>query len=84
MEMLKKMKGLLAVLLFCMSTGSLMAEMDIFGYFENRFFLVNNTGIGWDNFKEKFKLGDYNRLRLKYKASPSKKVTVNIAVDFFS
>ncbi|MCP5052533.1 MAG: hypothetical protein GY940_35520 [bacterium] len=50
----------------------------------NRFFLVNNTGIGWDNFKEKFKLGDYNRLRLKYKASPSKKVTVNIAVDFFS
>lgn len=61
-----------------------MAEIDIFGYYENRFFLLDQRDIPWDNFKEKFKLGDYNRLRLKLKASPSKKVTVNAAVDFFS
>ncbi len=83
-----KVKRLLSVLFLVLSLSlscfPLFADMDIFGYFENRFFLVDNSEISWDNFKEKFKLGDYNRLRLKYKTSPSKKVTVNVALDFFS
>ncbi|MCK4765480.1 MAG: hypothetical protein KAW12_24975 [Candidatus Aminicenantes bacterium] len=62
----------------------LMADLDISGYFENRFFLVENPAISWKNLNDKFSLGDYNRLRLKYKASPSDKVTVNLALDFFS
>lgn len=73
---------LITLILTC--TFTLAAKTEIFGYFENRFFLVNNFDFGWDNMKEKFDIGDYNRLRLKLKASPSKKVTVNVAVDFFS
>lgn len=67
--------------------GSLLAaeiKTDIFGYLENRFFLIDNKDIAWDDFNEKFKLGDYNRLRLKLKANPSDKVTVNVAVDMYS
>lgn len=50
--------------------------IDIFGYLENRFFLVENRDVSWNDFNEKFKLGDYNRLRLQLKASPSEKVTL--------
>ncbi|UCH93952.1 MAG: hypothetical protein JSV88_27300, partial [Candidatus Aminicenantes bacterium] len=74
-----------AVALFSILSGScLMADVDIFGYFENRFFLLNHLDMSWKNLNDKFSLGDYNRLRLKYQASPSEKVTVNVAVDFFS
>ncbi len=81
---MKKIKTLLLLLLFILSVYPLTAEVDIFGYYENRFFLLNHKDISWNNFKEKFKLGDYNRLRLKMKTSPSEKVTVNVAVDFFT
>lgn len=54
------------------------------GYFENRFYLVLNPDQKWCNLKEKIDLGDYNRLRLRLKASPSDKVNVNVAIDFFS
>lgn len=76
---------LIAAALFAVLSGNfLMADMDIFGYFENRFFLLNHLDMSWKNLNQKFSLGDYNRLRLKYQASPSEKVTVNVAVDFFS
>jgi hypothetical protein len=78
------MKQILTLLLLVMPVSFLTADIDISGYFENRFFLVEHTDASWKNFKEKFDLGDYNRLRLILKASPSKKVTVNAAVDFFS
>lgn len=60
------------------------AEVDIFGYYENRFFLVHYRDYHWDDFSDKFKLGDYNRLRLNLKAKPSDKVILNVAVDFFT
>jgi hypothetical protein len=76
---------LIAAALFAVLSGNfLIADMDIFGYFENRFFLLNHLDMSWKNLNQKFSLGDYNRLRLKYQASPSEKVTVNVAVDFFS
>ncbi|MCP4229082.1 MAG: hypothetical protein GY771_02905, partial [bacterium] len=78
------MKILIAVLLLMLTASFVSADVDIFGYYENRFFVMDNRDIAWDNIKEKFQLGDYNRLRLKYKTSPSEKVTVNVAVDFFS
>ena len=62
----------------------LYADSDLFGYLENRFFLINNPEIRWDNINEKFDVSDYIRLRLKYKASPSKKLTFNLAVDVYS
>lgn len=62
----------------------LYADSDLFGYFENRFFLINDPEMSWNNIDEKFDIADYIRLRLKYKASPSKKLTLNLAVDFFS
>jgi len=78
------MKRFLILLLLVMPVSYLTADIDISGYFENRFFLVEHTDVGWKDLKEKFDLGDYNRLRLILKASPSKKVTVTAAVDFFS
>jgi len=75
--------ALFGFLLLC-SSSFLSAETDLFGYFENRFYLVEDPSIDWDTLKEKFYLGDYNRLRLKLKASPSQKVTVNMALDFFT
>jgi len=82
----KKAKYLvMAVALFSIPFSHfLMADADISGYFENRFFLLDHLDKSWKNLNLKFSLGDYNRLRLKYQASPSKKVTVNVAVDFFS
>jgi hypothetical protein len=82
----KKAYFFFCLLLFflILSSSFLIANVDIFGYYENRFFLINNHEKSWKNLKEKFSLGDYNRLRLKYEASPSKKVTVNVAVDFFT
>jgi hypothetical protein len=62
----------------------LHASVNLFGYFENRFYLVESPWISWERFNDKFKLGDYNRMRLKYEVSPSEKVTVNAAVDLFS
>lgn len=81
---MKIIKRTIFLSLLFLSASFLMAEVEIFGYYENRFFLLDQRDIPWENFKEKFKLGDYNRLRMKLKASPSKKVTVNMAVDFFS
>ncbi len=74
------------ILVVCLTSLFLpqFAEVDIFGYFENRFFLVNHRDLSWDCFSDKFKLGDYNRLRLNLQAKPSEKVILNMAVDFFT
>lgn len=84
MNMMKIIKRTVFLSLLFLSASFLMAEVEIFGYYENRFFLLDQRDIPREDFKEKFKLGDYNRLRIKLKASPSKKVTINMAVDFFS
>ena len=77
-------KIIFTILLFCLLTILLNAEIEIFGYFENRFFLVDNTLYKWSDFNHKFTLSDYNRLRLKFKAKPSDKATLNFALDFFT
>jgi hypothetical protein len=71
-------------LFFIFSAASLWPGVGISGYYENRFFLLNHPEVSWNNLKDKFGLADYNRLRLKYQASPSDKVTVHIALDLFS
>jgi len=75
-------KLMLAGCLILSSMQTAIADTDIFGYFENRFFLVQP--LTQQTPREDTKLGDYNRLRLKLKASPSEKVVVNVALDFYS
>jgi hypothetical protein len=73
------------LILFCLFIPSFLpASVDISGYLENRFYLVVDPGAAWNDWGEKFSLGDYNRLRLILDASPSEKVHVNVAVDFFT
>lgn len=82
------MRAALAIFVLVLITGTTIpvhaVKTEIFGYLENRFFLIDNKDMAWDDFNEKFKIGDYNRLRLKLKANLSEKVTVNVAVDFYS
>jgi hypothetical protein len=77
----------MVVLLVLFLPGSFLdAELELYGYFENRFYLLELPGETEENLAlaDRFKLGDYNRLRLNLRASPSEKISVNMAVDFFS
>lgn len=76
-------KLLLFSFLIILLLFDLKAETEFSGYYENRFFLIFNT-IKSDQSENNIKTGDYNRLRLKLKASPAEKIRVNLAVDFFS
>jgi len=72
------------ILLFIYTVAfTIFPASDFFGYYENRFFLIFNTGSVETGSGDVF-TGDYNRLRLMLKASPAEKVKVNVAVDFFS
>ena len=66
--MMRKIKifPLLLIFLSCFST--LHADLDIFGYFENRFFILKKGNLSLKDISEKFSLGDYNRLRLQFKS----------------
>ncbi|MEN8222379.1 MAG: hypothetical protein ABFR36_03885 [Acidobacteriota bacterium] len=78
------MKKVIFLLLFpILLTATLLPETEFSGYFENRFFLIFQT-IKSDTENNGMLIGDYNRLRLKLNAVPSKKVKLNLAVDFFS
>ena len=79
--MLKRISLLIIFLIF--SRLVIFAESDLSGYYENRFFLIFNT-LKKDQGDNKILTGDYNRLRLKLKATPIEKVRINLAVDFFS
>jgi hypothetical protein len=73
--------GVVFLLLFF---NYLEGGMDLFGYFENRAFVIENPDENWKDLGEKLRLGDYNRLRLQYKTSPSQRVTIFAAVDYYS
>ncbi len=72
---------LLTVLLMSLPLHAVDLKTDLSGYYENRFYLLHNN---FDNPEDKFNLADYNRLRLVLRNSPSKRVNLNLAVDFFS
>ena len=82
--MTKKIKifSLLFILLSCLST--LRADLDIFGYYENRFFILTKGNLSLREISERFSLGDYNRLRLQFKSSVSKNISLNLAIDFYT
>lgn len=72
----------LIILIVFISELSIYPEVDIFGYYENRFYLIFDNSIKTDN-ANKVNIGDYNRIRLKFKAVPAKKVDVNLALDLY-
>ncbi len=76
-------KILLLSFLIILLLINLISETEFSGYYENRFFLIFSTG-NIDSGDNKILTGDYNRLRLKLKSTPSDKIKVNLAVDFFS
>ncbi len=83
-QMKKRVKifPLLFILLSCLSP--LRAELDILGYYENRFFILKRVNLNLSDISEKFSLGDYNRLRLQFNSSVSKNISLNLAIDFFT
>ncbi len=76
-------KILLLIILIMLSILSVFSETEFSGYYENRFFLIFNTA-SIENSDNKILMGDYNRLRLILKSTPSEKVRINAAIDFFS
>jgi hypothetical protein len=70
------------VTLLCLPS-LLLAEIDFFGFYQNRFFLFSRTGAESQRLN-KLEVGDYNRLRLHLSSSVTKSLSVNLAVDFFS
>ena len=80
---MKKVKFLAIIISLLYFSPLVFADLDLSGYFENRFFLIYNNSIQREN-GHTFQLGDYNRIRLKYRARPSEKVSLNLALDLFS
>ena len=76
-------KILFLIILIIFATLNIHSESEFSGYYENRFFLIFSTGA-IENSDTTLLTGDYNRLRLILKSTPSKNVRVNVAVDFFS
>ena len=70
-------KILLLTILLVFIIQNIYSESEFSGYYENRFFLIFNTG-SIENSNNKIQTGDYNRLRLILKSTPAKKVRINI------
>ena len=75
-----------AVFLFILAGCSslLLADLETFGYYENRFFVLSSGTLNLQEISENFSLGDYNRLRLQFKSSVSKNISINLALDFLT
>ncbi len=76
----------LFLLLFLLSGHVFLfpSNPEIFGYYENRFYVLSTGELNFQNFGENLSLGDYNRLRLQFRSSASQNISLNVAVDFFT
>jgi hypothetical protein len=81
-----KRKIPLSFFLFFMAGHSfiLASDLETFGYYENRFFMLSSGKLSLQDISENFSLGDYNRLRLQFRSSVSENISLNLAVDFFT
>lgn len=59
-------------------------ELETFGYYENRFFMLSRGNFSLQNISQDFSLGDYNRLRLQFRSPVSESVSLNLALDLFT
>ena len=81
-----KRKIPLSLLLFFIAGHAFLLAFDLetFGYYENRFFILSSGRLSFRNFSENYSLGDYNRLRLQLRSSASENISLNLAVDLFT
>jgi len=81
-----KRKVPLSLLLFLIAGHSFIfaPDLETFGYYENRFFMLSTGKLSLQDISENFSLGDYNRLRLQFRPSVSENISLNFAVDFFT
>lgn len=86
MTMAKKAQVGLTLLLFIASACSSLwtADLETYGYFENRFFVLSSGKLSLRDLSQNFSLGDYNRLRLQFRSSVSENISLSLALDFFS
>ena len=59
-------------------------DLEAFGYYENRFFMLGSGRLSFRNLSQNFSLGDYNRLRLQFRSEVTDNISLNLAVDFFT
>ncbi len=81
-----KRKVPLSLLLFLIAGHSFIfaPDLETFGYYENRFFILSSGKLSLQDISESFSLGDYNRLRLQFRSSVSENISLNLALDFFT
>ncbi len=86
LQVMAKRKIQLSFLLFFLAGHVCLFafELETFGYYENRFFLLSSGSFSMQNINENFSLGDYNRLRLQLRSSVSENISLNLAVDLFT
>jgi len=77
-------KVILLVLTCACCVAFIRADLETFGYYENRSFLFSKKASGPEEEDNPFSLGNYNRLRLQFRSALSDKVSLNLAVDFFT
>ena len=82
--MAKNIRPVVFLFILAGCSSLLLADLETFGYYENRFFVVSSGTLSVREISENFSLGDYNRLRLQFKSSVSKNISINLALDFFT
>ena len=86
LQVMAKGKISLSLLFFLLAGQALLhsSGLEIFGYYENRFYILSTGGLSFPDFGENLSLGDYNRVRLQFKSSASENISLNLAIDFFT
>ena len=86
LRVMVKRKIPLSLLFFFIAGHSFIfaPDLETFGYYENRFFMLSTGKLSLQDISENFSLGDYNRLRLQFRPSVSENISLNFAVDFFT
>jgi hypothetical protein len=76
----------LSFLLFFIAGQSFIfaSDLETFGYYENRFFVLSSAKLSLQDLSENLSLGDYNRLRLQFRSSIAENISLNLALDFFT
>jgi hypothetical protein len=83
---MSKRKIPLSLLILLMAGHSFLfaSDLETFGYYENRFFMLSSGQLSLQDISENFSLGDYNRLRLQFRSAISENISLNLALDFFT
>jgi len=86
LRVMVKRKIPLSLLFFFIAGHSFIfaPDLETFGYYENRFFILSSGKLSLQDISESFSLGDYNRLRLQFRSSVSENISLNLALDFFT